>query len=172
MENFNLKLTVLLSLLALTAFGCSGTPPSDRSMEERFRAHEADFKKLASMIKEDANFYKVDKTAAYLPSGEPGNYSRAEISSERMDEYRRLLNNTGVKELLRRDESISFIFWSGWNGMDPTHFKAKNYVYAESPRSPTADSLDQRDKLLIDGSSPEVYKKIAYNWHLEYIEVG
>lgn len=172
MKNLNLKSTVLLSLLVLSIAGCSSTPPSDRAMEEKFRAHEADFKKLASMFKEDAKLGSVDETAAYLPGNQPGASPKAEIPAERMSEYRQLLDKTGVKKILRGADSIHFIVWRGWNGIDPGNFKAKDYVYAESPRYPTADSLDQRDKLLIDGSAPEVYKKIADNWYLEYSELG
>jgi hypothetical protein len=172
MKKSDFKIMVLLALFALLIAGCSSTPPSDQVMEEKFRAHEADFKKLASMFKEDANLDSVDETAVYLPSAEPGNYPRAEISSERLDEYRRLLKKTGVKKLFRRTDSIHFIVWRGWNGIDPGNSKAKDYVYAETPRQPIADSLDQRDKLLIDGSAPEVYKKIGDNWYLEYSEVG
>lgn len=172
MKNFNFRLTVLLTFLALSVVGCSSIPPSDQSMEEKFRAREAEFRKLASMFKEDSNLDSVDLTAAYLPGDQPGTLPKAEISSGRMDEYRRLLNQTGVKKLRRYQDSIHFIVWRGWNGIDPTNFKAKDYVYAETPPSPVADSLDQRDKLLIDGSAPEVYKKIADNWYLEYSEVG
>jgi len=172
MKNFNLKLTIFLSLFALLTIGCSSTPPSDKSMEEKFRAHEADFNKLVNLFREDAKLDSVDESAAYLPGNQPGALPKAELILQRMDEYRQLLKKTGVQKILRHSDSISLIVWRGWNGVDPGNFKAKDYVYSEIPRKPMAESLDQREKLLIDGSSPEVYKKIADHWYLEYSEVG
>ncbi len=157
----NLILETVLLLFVLMAVGCSSTPPSDKSMEEKFRTHEAGFKKLASMFKEDANLDSVDETAAYLPGDGPGNRPKAELSTQRLDEYRRLLKQTGVKNIFRnKDGSVHFGAWSGWYGIDPTSSQGKDYMYAEKPPSLLVDSLDQTDKL--------GYKKIADNWYLVY----
>ena len=170
MKKINPKF-MLVGLFAMLAVGCgffSSPPASDKSMLENFRAHEADFKKLASMLKEDANLVLVNEAAAFSPSTERGVPPKAaELSPQRLDEYRRLLKQTGVLMITRGEGGMSFVTQEG---SDPIDGLEKNYVYAENPPSPLVDSLDQIDKLSRHRGQLRkgVYKKIADNWYIEF----
>ena len=158
---------MLVGLFAMLAVGCgffSRPPASDKSMQENFRAHEADFKKLASMFKED-NFSFVSEAVPYLPSPERGQLKAAELSPQRLDEYLRLFKQTGVIYISRGEGYISFLTQEG---SDPIDDLDKSYVYAENPPSPLVDSLDQIDKLPGNQLKKGVYKKIADNWYIEF----
>jgi hypothetical protein len=165
MKTINLKF-ILVSLFAMLAVGCGffGGLPSDESMEENFRAHEADFKKLTSMFKEDANLGHVNEAAAYLPGNERDS-PKAELSPQRLDEYHRLFKQTGVKIILRGDDRI---FFGSWGGSDSTGILGIDYMYVENPPSPLIDSRDQLDKLPDDQQRKTGYKKIADNWYLRF----
>lgn len=154
--------STLIGLFALLTVGCGffSGQPSDKSMEENYRAHETDFKKLANMFREDANLDHINEAAAYLPGGgsEP---PKAEIPPQRLEEYHRLFKQTGVKIILRGDNRIFFGAWSG-DGLDI------DYMFAENPPSPLIDSRDQMDKLPQDELRAVGYKKIADNWYLRF----
>lgn len=167
MKTANLKLTLLVFSLALLKSGCGfgGSMPSDKAMEENFRSHEADFEKLATMLKEDSNLAEVNFGEAYLRSH---NRPKAEIPARRMNEYRRLLRQTGVDRITNFDgkNNFVFLFWSGWRENVP-HETRKNYFYAEKPPSPLVDSLDSAEELPGERKF-EAYKRIADNWYLLY----
>jgi hypothetical protein len=168
MKTINLKF-MLVGLFAMLAVGCGffSSPASDKSMLENFRAHEADFKKLASMFKEDNLGYVNKVAAAFLPSTERDPPKAAELPPQRLDEYHRLFKQTGVIHIARGEGYISFLTQEG---SDPIDGLNKDYVYAENPLSPLVGSLDQIDQLsryrgqLRKG----VYKKIADNWYIEF----
>ena len=145
-------------------------------MEDKFRSHEADFNKLVIMIKADTKLDSVDETAAYLP-GDPGAHPKAEISTERMSEYRRLIRQTGVKKVTRNraGDRITFEAWQGWGPIDPSNTQYKDYVYDENPPSPLVASLDKIDNKVFDSQDrtdedgKRAFKKIADKWYLNYI---
>ena len=170
MKTTNLKF-MLVGLFAMLAVGCgifSSPPASDKSWQENFRAHEADFKKLASMFKEDANLFLLNEAAGFFDSTERSVPPKAaELPPQRMDEYRRLLKQTGVLMISRGG---GYIYFVTQEGHDPIDYLHKRYVYAENPPSPLVDSLDQIDKLSRNRGQLRkgVYKKIADNWYLEF----
>jgi len=138
--------------------GCSdvGYPP-DRVMDEKFRSCEADFIRLVSLFKEDANLARLD----YESTRSFGELKTI-VPERRMEEYRGLLRKLGV-ESLSRDERTGDIYLMAWSR---THMvigsKSKSYVYAEKPPGPLVGSLDE----LVKGTDAMAYKRITHNWYL------
>lgn len=159
---FNLK-KILAVFVVLSAAGCFFShPPSDESMEDKFRSNEAAFRRLVVMIREDINLAGVDLNAAYLPSKEIGVRPEAEIPAKRVEEYHRLLKQTGVTEMTNAGDKIAFLAWQS-REIDPTGSGYKNYLYTETLPSPLLDSLDDTSKLQKAAGENSGYKKIAEN---------
>ena len=168
----NLILQIALFLFAILVGGCGSfdvfnhdeTPmPSDKAMEENFRTHEADFNKLVTMIREDAEVKIVDLESAYtfdVPR------QKLELPPQRLSEYRRLLKQINVKSIYHGEMGISFLAWSGGTDMG----KAKYYVYSETPQTSLVDSLDNTSKLPHTSGDISASKKIGGNWYLSYWE--
>ncbi len=165
----NLKQSLVV-FFVLSAFGCFfSSPPSDISMEEKFRSNEAAFNRLVGMMREDSNLVAVDLKAAYLLSNEIGDdRPRSDITAKRIDEYHRLLKQIGVNEIGNFGGSTTFKVWETFDWMSSEH---KNYLYIETLPSPLLDSLNDKSKLRYEmKKSAELgYKKIADNWYLEFI---
>ena len=137
--------------------------PSDKAMEENFRAHEADFNKLVTMLKEDSNVETVDLQSAFtfdVPR------QKLELPSQRLNEYRRLLRQINVKSVSRGETDFIFPAWSSGLMLD----KAKFYVYSEKPPSSLVDSLDKTANLPLSDGDIVGYKRISGNWYLKYWE--
>ncbi len=166
---FNLK-KLLAVIFVLAAMGCFfSRPPSDKSMEEKFRSNEAAFKRLVLMMREDMNLAAVDIDAAYLPSKEIADARpKAELPAKRIEEYRRLLKQISVNEIRNAGESVIFPAWQS-REIDPMNSGHKNYLYTETLPSPLLDSLDDTSKLPYQPGMDSGYKKIAENWYLEFI---
>ena len=161
---------MLALIFALSATGCFfSRPPTDESMEEKFRSNEAAFKRLVMMIREDINLAAVDLEAAYLSSEKTADARpRAEIPAKRIEEYRRLLKQIGVHEIRNADDGVFFLVWQG-REIDPMNSGHKNYLYTETLPSPMLDSLNDTSKLPYQPGMDSGYKKIAENWYLEFI---
>lgn len=179
MKIFNLKLIFCVSFLALMALGCSNNPPSDSAMEEKFHSQEADFKRLVTMIREDARIESVEEKGAYRLTGsgkEPSQKTPGpEITQERLDEYSRLLRQTGVKNIFRTDNKVVFIVWSDGDSfyernIDPGTFQSKDYVYTEELPAPLINALDDPGKLPKGKNGNAGYKKITDNWFLYFLK--
>lgn len=166
---FDLK-KIFAVIFLLSATGCFfSRPPSDNSMEEKFRSNEAAFKRLVVMMREDMNLAAVNFDAAYFPSKEFGDSRpKADIPAKRFDEYRRLLKQIGASEIVNTGGNISFTVWES-GIVDPIKSGYKNYLYTETLPSPMLDSLDDTSKLRKAAGEDSGYKKIAENWYLEFI---
>lgn len=165
---FNFK-QILVAVFVLSAVGCFfSSPPSDKSMEEKFRSNEAAFNRLVVMIREDMNLAAVDLEAAYLPSKEIGDVRpKAKIAAKRTDEYHRLLKQIGANEIRNIGGSIVFSVWES-REIDPMNSGHKNYLYTETLPSPLLDSLDDTSELPSRTGEDLGYKKISDNWYLEF----
>ena len=162
------KSTLLfLIIFSLFSFGCSRVP-SDKSMIEHFRAKEADFNKLLTMAREDKEIEKFTPEAVYKNTNDgKKDLLKTDIPSERIDEYHRLFQQTGVKGITKQaDGGYSFDYWDGRPGLDPIDSAFKYYLYAETPPAPLLDSLEDSSKLPKDDFA---YKQISDNWYLAYI---
>lgn len=164
----NLK-KIFAVIFVFSATGCFfSSPPSDKSMEEKFRSNEAAFNRLVVMMREDMNLETVDLDSAYLPSKEIGDARpKANIPAKRMDEYRRLLKQIGVQQI-RGGSSVIFPVWESGT-IDPMNSGLKSYLYTEMLPSPLLDSLDDTSKLPSQTGEDLGYKKIAENWYLEFV---
>jgi hypothetical protein len=166
---FNLK-KIFAVIFVLSATGCFfSRPPTDKLMEEKFRSNEAAFRRLVVMIREDMNLLAVDMKAAYLQSKEIGTRAKAEIPAKRLEEYHRLLKQTGVNEIINgTDGGVLFSVWQSGE-LDPMNSGHKSYLYTEILPSPLLDSLDDTSKLPYQPGMDSGYKKIADNWYVEFI---
>src|SRR5688500_18998384 len=107
-RNFPLIGCVLSLLIAVC--GCSYQSNfTDRSLEGRFRSNEADFQRLAQMMNEDSKISKVTHDAVYH-----ANDIKVAASSNRFDEYRRLLSKLDLASVSRPvgTDHIYFVMWS------------------------------------------------------------
>ena len=166
MKIFNFILPVFIFLFALVVFSCSNPMPTDKSMEENFRARESDFHKLVSMMRENVSLESVDENGAFRPRD-------IYVPAQQLDEYRRLLRETGVKNVVSFNGSIIFIFWVDGDGfydryIDPGAYQVKEYIYTETMPSSLFDSLDDTEKLNVKQGVTSGFKKIGDNWFLRY----
>ena len=164
---FKLKF-IVLALFGLLAVGCSSLnpTPTDKSMEEKFRANEADFKKIVTMFRED-KLSRLRPDAAYTePNGELNPAVKVELPVPRMEEYRRLLRQIGSDgmESMSNNQAIILYVFTGKGGWFSSDYREKSYVYSETPPEPIVDSLDQ------DKTKQIGYKKITDIWYLKYID--
>ena len=152
------KCACLLFLLFFVA-GCGiFSYPTDQTMEARFRSDEASFQRLVQMFKEDARLYSLNHKAASLAFDQ-----KADLSTQRMEEYRSLLRRLGLW-VVSRGEKTGNIYLKAWhqNGF-LIGGSSKYYVYAEDPPAGLVDSLD---KLKDGGQDAYAFKKIFDRWYL------
>lgn len=155
-------------LLTLSAAGCLWSkPPSDRALEERFRAHEADFNRLVLMFQEDTHLGSVRPDAAYLPSlGLHRPSPKADIPPQRQMEYRDLLKRHGLISIYRGDRGIYLEVF------EREETRWKGYMYAESPPNNLFSTLDD-DKEINEAPPTMVttgHKRLTDKWYL-YLSV-
>ena len=127
-------------------------------MEEKFRSEQASFHKLVEMFKKDARLSSLNKEAAYLSFDQ-----KADLSKQRMDEYRSLLKKLGLG-VVSRGEQTGNIYMKAWhrNGF-LIGGSSKSYVYAENPPEALVESLD---KLKNSGHDAYAFKKISDRWYM------
>lgn len=155
----------MFMILVLLCFlvGCSGNPhPSDTTLEDNFRANEAHFEELLSMLNEDSRVVRISKRSAFLGSG-----ADPRLPTERLDRYRELFRllklDAGVH---RQDENtIRFVASSVENIF--SGYSSKFYLYSTVEPSPLVESLDEVIKTK-PGKHPPVFKKLYGNWYLGY----
>lgn len=142
--------------------GCNAYPPDDL-LERRFQENKADFEKLIKMFQEDSNLFQISLDKGALESF----YKKAQISEERLLEYKKILSKLGI-EYIERYEKRQDIFLRVWSS--PSLFiggKSKFYVYDEKEVKNTVDSLDE---IYRSGQEANEMKKIKGNWYL-YLDV-
>lgn len=127
-------------------------------MEAKFRSDEASFQKLVEMFKKDGHLSSLNNEAAYLSFDQ-----KADLSKQRMDEYRDLLKKLGLW-VVSRGEKTGNIYMKAWHrNAFLIGGSSKYYVYAENPPEALVDSLD---KLKDSGHDGYAFKKISGNWYL------
>jgi hypothetical protein len=138
--------------------GCGNSYPSDSLLEERFHSHRADFDKLARLFREDASLSSVGSEGAWVSFD-----VKANIPQQRLNEYRALFDKLKLKHIGRGEKSGNFYILTWKNDGFIIGGASKLYIYAETPPSPLADSLDG---LASSGHDAYAFKKIADNWYL------
>ena len=162
---FKLKF-IGLALLGLLAVGCSSlrVPPTDKSMEEKFRANGADFNKLITMFREDKLSQLTPETAYIELSGNSDRAIQTELTPLRMEEYRRLLRQVGAEGIDTMNQAIILYVFTNKGEWVSQDYREKSYVYSQTPLSPIVGSLDQNE-------NPHIgYKKISDDWYLRYVD--
>ena len=169
MKKINLKfMSVILFVWLAVGCGFFSRPPSDKTMEERFRSNEADFNKLITMFKED-KLFELTPEAAYLrPPNDNDRGVKTELPPPRMEEYRRLLQQAGAGRVISTDQKIALYVFDGNVGWLESDYQSKSYVYAEKSPSPIVGSLDKKNDLPDNDYLIDAYKKIADKWYLNF----
>ena len=142
--NKNKLWIIAIGMTFLTSAGCS--PPSDKSLEDRFVENRESFFALINMVKKDNNIFSV-----HMFSTTPENA----LVPERSYEYRKRMVGLGISSLYydKKNGTITMIVQSG-----DMSSERKGYVYSEEELSPLHNSLDDlpRDYM----PYVEQYKKI------------
>lgn len=161
------KILFLLSLFMIAFLSIFYNPtPSDHTMSDQFYSKVADFNKLLAMVMED-DLDSITPNKVYKKQADKKNLRlQVELAPERMEEYRRLLQKTGIQQIFN-DENDRYVFgfWKGVYDMGLRTSHSKSFVYLETPPKNLFNSLDEAKKLPNNSMS---YKKISDNWYLEY----
>lgn len=169
MKKINLKFTPVI-LFVWLAVGCGffSRPPSDKTMEERFRSNEADFNKLITMYKEDKLFELTPEAAYVEPANGNDRGVKTELPPPRMEEYRRLLRQVNAGHVIGTGRKVVLYVFEGNVGWLESDYQSKSYVYAEKPPSSIVVSLDRKNDLPDNDYLIDAYKKIADKWYLHF----
>ena len=145
----------------LIVCGCSyHSNFTDRSLEGRFRSNEADFQRLAQMMKEDSKISRVTHDAVYQ-----ANNIKVATPSNRFDEYRRLLSKLDLASV-SRPVGTDHIYFVVWSKADFVMGGANEYfVYAETAPADAQYLAGSLDKLRAQ-TDAFAFKKIAERWYL------
>jgi hypothetical protein len=150
-----------LAALILSA-GCNAhSHPSDQVLEQRFRAHEADFNKLVQMLNEDRDIVRLVGDSVFL-SGD----SHRSVATHRLTEYRRLFKAVGLESGIHRDGVNAVRLIASSKGL-LIATSEKSYVYSSVEPSALVESVDEIIKRNRGDQSP-VYKRLGGNWYLYY----
>ena len=145
---------------ALGGCGIFNNCPSDNALIERFRAHEADFRRLAQMFKEDVKLSEVDHKSAWVDYD-----TKTNLPQPRLDEYRRLMQKLGVQHIARGESSGRFYLLVWRESGVFIGGSSKFYIYADwlPPPSPLTDSLDALER---SGHDAYAFRKFEESWYL------
>jgi hypothetical protein len=88
-----------------------------------------------------------------------------EISEDRVNEYRQLLDSLQIKDGFHRynSRSVAFIASTGNKSIFGRSYKA--FLYSTEPQAPIVDSID---KYVSFSKHDPVYKRLGDNWYLVY----
>src|SRR5687768_6948195 len=147
--------------LLLAVSGCAyHSNFTDRSLEERFRFHEAEFNRLVQMLKEDSEFSRVTYEGVYKT-----NDMKATVSANRLNDYRGLLSKLNLRSI-SKVVGTDQIYFAIWNKDDFFMGGSNEYfVYAESPPAEARYVVDSLDKLRTQ-TDAFAFKRIADRWYL------
>jgi hypothetical protein len=139
------------------------TYPTDELLERSFYSNKEDFNRLIKNFQEDSSLFLVNQ------QGEVTDFSgnKTNLSTPRINEYKRLLTKLNVLQINRTDYDQS-IFLQVWQ--IPNFFiggKFKYYVFTETPPKDLQTSLDEIYK---SGRDANEFKKIEGTWYL-YLDV-
>ncbi len=124
----NILRLIVIGIAILASEGCS--PPSDKTLEDRFIEYRESYFALINMAKQDDNIDWI-----YMLSTTPENA----LTSERSYEYRKRMVNLGISSLYHDNKSDTIVMIVQRGYMSST---LKGYVYSEKELSPLHNSLD------------------------------
>ncbi|MCM3874413.1 MAG: hypothetical protein ND895_27295 [Pyrinomonadaceae bacterium] len=155
------RITGSILALLLIGSGCAyHSNFTDRSLEERFRSHEAEFSRLVQMLKEDSEVSRVNNEGAYK-----ANDIKATPSANRLEDYRGLLSKLDLISIFR-DSGTDKIYFALWNKADWFMGGTNEYfVYAETPPAEEQYLVESLDKLRTQ-TDAFAFKKITDRWYL------
>jgi hypothetical protein len=151
--------------LGVTGYGVAHPPP-DAELIERFQGHEKAFERLAAMWREDATNPSLFLGAVEAQEEQNSQADQQQIPSERLEEYRSLARQIGVKSL-SRSESMgleAMLFVSQELELMGCLIE-KGYAYVPEEPAPLVESLDE----VPPQAKTPVYRRVRGNWYLFYI---
>ena len=133
--------------------GCG--PPSDAKLIDDFQRHRPQYNELLRMFQEDKGLDRTGDLAGTMPQ----DTAAVGVDAARLQRYRDLMDQLGVKSPERYFGSVLFITSSG--GIVPSGY-TEGYVYAKKPPSPlVSDTSEPHDE-------GEYYRHIDGDWYLVY----
>jgi hypothetical protein len=132
---------------------------TDRELEARFHANEADFNRLVQMMKQDSQLTRLSHHAAYLRTD-----VTASLPQQRFDDYRACLSKLKVARVFR--DPLGHIYFAVWNKDDFLMGGSNEYfVYAEDAPAEEQYIVRSLDELRKQ-TDASAFKKIADQWYL------
>lgn len=138
--------------------------PSDQTLEDNLRQHQAEFNELIKMSNLDPRVIRIADDFTWLDTNAnwPRPDSEIGFSKERWDEYRRAFHSLGLKYGLMRPMDTESIFLIVSSAGTVSSGSSKGYAYSIMPLSPLVDSLQETSI----AHQHAVYKKLSDNWYL------
>ena len=138
--------------------------PSDGQLIGNFRRHRAAFDAMVQMSQADKGYVSVSHH-----TNTPDEVREEGISSNRAEQYRRLLNEAKVRDLAAGTDKIEgyrakFSCW--FQGSGQTEDYGKGYVYLAVPPGPLVGSLDNYRPDADD--KDDAYRHVEGHWYLYY----
>lgn len=147
---------LIISLIFVSTCNYFAQPP-DAVVEDIFQNHRPELERLVEMLKEDKEIVRLTGKDVFYVNG-----AKTEISAERFDQFKSLLETIGLKNGLHRDNEFTVRFLPFENR--PFQNSEKSLVYSTEDLKPVQDSLDN----LPSGKQPSVYKELAEDWYISY----
>jgi hypothetical protein len=155
--------TLIFALMSLRE---SAPHPSDKSLEQTFLAHEADFNKLVDMCNADAHVVRIAPDFTWMDNNAawPRPESELGFSRQRWEEYRSLFSKLGLTAGILNYQPDSVMFLASTRGL-VTGDSSKGYAYSLKPPETIVDSLENATF----SKSRIAYKRLKGNWYLFYM---
>lgn len=162
------------------ACNISASHKTDAEMEKSFAQNREDFDRLAKLVEEDKNLWRVS-AASFGIGWKFEVYARdeknsirlakdEEIGEARRNEYARLLKKLGLLGLTqtKTPEGIGIFFASTTRQTDATDSDTKGFAYIIGGKpNAVRNSLDEfNDNARTSGDPAPEYKNLKDNWYL------
>jgi len=152
---------VMAIAFLLCSISCSTSHPTDYTLEQNLRLHQADFDKLVSMLNEDKDILRISDENVFF-----NEHSKHALPQERLNEYRHFFKKLELEGGVHREGNNTLIFIASNRGLLIPN-SGKTYVYTLQPPSPIVDSLDDIIKSKTGDQTP-IYKRLYGHWYLAY----
>jgi hypothetical protein len=143
--------------------------PSDSTLAANFKQHEAELELLVNMSQADDRVVRVSSDFTWLDNNAswPRPQSELGFSNERWDAYRNLFSKIGLEGGIAREGSGEIIYFIISSKGLVTHSTEKGYAFSNKELTPTAESLDDFNRM--PKGKSVVFKKLKEHWYLFYM---
>jgi hypothetical protein len=159
------RLLLLLLVVFLASCDSPGEHPSTASLQKQWRDHRADLEKLVSMIKADTELHRVAPDFT-----RPDNLAAAGVDEKRLEEYRHLIKQTGVKSGIESYGAKETIwFHVSALGLSVSG-SSKGFAFVDGDPETVVPDLDAHILQSHKEHAPSftAFQRIDGNWYLYY----